>query len=257
MGVQPIPVVERVMARIRTIKPEFFTSEDVVSLSAFARLLYIALWCEADREGRMRWKPATFKMRYFPADAVDIDGLCAEVVNRGLVRLYGDGYAVIPTFTDHQHVNPRESKSLLPVPEFIDLHASVTRDDASLTHREEGKEGKEGKERKEAPADPGGSSLSQDFDSPASHAPPDPNGSAGPSHAAESDPVKEIFDLGVSILTRSGHPERSARTLIGRLRKLRTDEEAASILVAAKATTDPAAYIVKATQPKPRRVQLC
>lgn len=241
------------MARIRTIKPEFFTSEDVVSLSAFARLLYVALWCEADREGRMRWKPATFKIRYFPADAVDIEGLCAEIVGRGLVRLYGDGLAVIPTFTDHQHVNPRESKSLLPVPNFVDLHASFTRDDASVTHREEGKEGKE---RKEAHADPGGSSHSPDS---ASQAPPDEF--AGASLAAgddfDPDPVKEIFDLGVNILTRSGHPERSARTLIGRLRKLRTDEEAASILVAAKAATDPAAYIVKAIQPKPRRVQLC
>ena len=45
------------MARIRTIKPEFFTSEDIVALSPLARLLFIALWCEADREGRLVWKP--------------------------------------------------------------------------------------------------------------------------------------------------------------------------------------------------------
>ena len=41
------------MARIRTIKPDFFTSEDIVGLTPEARLLYIALWCEADREGRL------------------------------------------------------------------------------------------------------------------------------------------------------------------------------------------------------------
>jgi hypothetical protein len=104
------------MARIRTIKPEFFTSEDVVALSAFARLLYIALWCEADKEGRLVWKPKTFKMRYFPADAVDAEALCKELTDSGLVVLYGDGYAYIPTFKAHQHINPRESASQLPEP---------------------------------------------------------------------------------------------------------------------------------------------
>ena len=67
------------MARIRTIKPEFFTSEDIVSLSPLARLLYQATWCEADKEGRLQWKPGTFKLRYFPADECDILALCEEL----------------------------------------------------------------------------------------------------------------------------------------------------------------------------------
>lgn len=105
------------MARIRTIKPEFFTSEDIVSLSPLARLLYVALWCEADKEGRLVWKPLTFKLRYLPADDCDIKALCQEIVDRGLVRLYGDGYAYIPAFAAHQHINPRESASQLPEPD--------------------------------------------------------------------------------------------------------------------------------------------
>lgn len=104
------------MARIRTIKPEFFTSEDIVSLSPLARILYIALWCEADKEGRMVWKPATFKLRYMPGDECDIQALCTEILNRDLVRLYGDGFAFIPSFAAHQHINPRESASQLPEP---------------------------------------------------------------------------------------------------------------------------------------------
>lgn len=104
------------MARIRTIKPEFFTSEDIVALSAFARLLYQGLWCEADREGRLRWRPLTFKMRYLPADDVDIKSLCDELLAQGLVVLYGDGLAYIPSFTRHQHINPREAASVLPAP---------------------------------------------------------------------------------------------------------------------------------------------
>ena len=104
------------MARISTIKPEFFTSEDIVNLSPLARLLYIAIWCEADKEGRLVWKPMTFKLRYFPGDNCDIQAMCAEIVNSGLVWLYGEGYAVIPAFKAHQHINPRESASQLPEP---------------------------------------------------------------------------------------------------------------------------------------------
>lgn len=104
------------MARIRTIKPEFFTSEDIVSLSPLARLLYVALWCEADKEGRMVWKPATFKLRYLPGDSTDVQALCQELVDAGLIVLYGEGYAYIPSFKSHQHINPRESDSQLPEP---------------------------------------------------------------------------------------------------------------------------------------------
>lgn len=104
------------MARIRTIKPEFFTSESIVSLSPFARLLYIALWCEADKEGRLAWKPKTFKMRYLPGDSCDIYALCNEIVGANMVKLYGDGLAWIPGFAKHQHVNPRESSSTFPAP---------------------------------------------------------------------------------------------------------------------------------------------
>ena len=131
------------MARIRTIKPEFFTSEDIVSLCPMARLLYIALWCEADREGRMQWKPRTFKIRYFPADDCDIESLCSALTSRNLVKLYGDGLANIPQFQRHQHINPRESQSLLPVPD-----ASGTRGSRVSTRASTVSDAQVGKERK-------------------------------------------------------------------------------------------------------------
>lgn len=140
------------MARIRTIKPEFFTSEDIVSLSPLARLLYVALWCEADREGRMAWKPRTFKIRYLPADSCDVEALCAEITAAGLVVLYGEGLAYIPAFARHQHVNPRESASTLPVPD-----ASPTRDsrdsDVQVGKERKGREGKEEEQSASATAD--------------------------------------------------------------------------------------------------------
>jgi hypothetical protein len=140
------------MARIRTVKPEFFTSDDICPLSPSARLLYIGLWCEADREGRMVWTPRGFKRRYLPDDQCDIDALCRELLDRDLVRLYGEGLAYIPTFSTHQHVNPRETPSRLPEPPPVP-HASRRVTDASphasspVSDAQGGREGK-GKERK-------------------------------------------------------------------------------------------------------------
>lgn len=141
------------MARIRTIKPEFFTSEDIVGLSPLARLLYIAVWCEADKEGRLTWKPMTFKLRYFPGDNCDIQALCKELVDGGMVKLYGDGLAYVPQFGKHQHVNPRESASILPSPE--QSRVSTRRDASARVNSgidpQVGREGK-GKEGNEADA---------------------------------------------------------------------------------------------------------
>jgi hypothetical protein len=158
------------MARIRTIKPEFFTSEDIVGMTPYARLLYIAMWCEADKEGRLAWKPKTFKMRYLPADSINIDELCQEIVSAGLVVLYGDGLAYIPSFNKHQHINPRESASTLPDP-----HASTTRQprvnhapvtvESTVSDAQVGREGKGKISTRDASSTPDGVSDSvwQDF----------------------------------------------------------------------------------------------
>lgn len=140
------------MARIRTIKPEFFTSEDITSMTPLARLFYVALWCEADREGRLEWKPGTFKLRYLPGDDCDVPDLAGELMERGLILLYevdGKKYAEIPTFTEHQVINNRESDSRIPA-RVTD--ASPTRE-SGREGRKEGK-GKEGREGVGSPAAP-------------------------------------------------------------------------------------------------------
>lgn len=133
------------MARIRTIKPEFFTSEDIVSMTPLARLFYVSLWCESDRMGRLEWKPGTFKMRYLPGDNCDVSELAQELISKGLIVLYqanGKTYAEIPTFTEHQVINNRESDSTIP--QRV-INASSTR--APRVKAEgKGREGKEGKE---------------------------------------------------------------------------------------------------------------
>lgn len=129
------------MARIRTVKPEFFTSESVLSVSPLARLFFIGLWCEADREGRLKWKPKTLKFRYLPGDSVNIEKLCAELEDAKMITTYTidkNDYCEIPSFKSHQVINNREKESELP-----------SRDSDASTTRESGrKEGREGRERK-------------------------------------------------------------------------------------------------------------
>ena len=149
------------MARIRTIKPEFFTSEDIVALSPLARLFYVSLWCESDREGRLSWRPGTLKMRYLPGDNCDVDLLAQELIDAELIVLYqveGKTYAEIPTFKNHQVINNRESESIIP--------ARVA--DASARVKAEGRKEGKGRERKEGMDDrsPNGSRLPQDWTLP-------------------------------------------------------------------------------------------
>lgn len=132
------------MARIRSIKPEFFTSADIVSLTPLARLFFISLWCEADREGRLSWNLSTLKLRYFPGDNCDLGELANELIDAGLVTPYeaeGKPYAEIPTFKQHQVINNREAESVIP-PRACD--APSTRESGVSG---EGKEGREGKGR--------------------------------------------------------------------------------------------------------------
>lgn len=146
------------MARIRTIKPEFFTSSDIVSITPLARLFYISLWCESDREGRLDWKPKTFKLRYFPGDNCEIDDMAKELIAAGLIILYevnGEQLAEIPTFKSHQVINNREAESQKP---SRVNHASTTRESGDQA---EGKEGREGKGRKEGENPPDGGCVLQ------------------------------------------------------------------------------------------------
>lgn len=130
------------MARIRTIKPEFFTSSDILELTPLSRLFYIALWCEADREGYLNWNPKTLKYRYLPSDSVDVESIALELTSAGLIKILvdeeGKEIAVIPSFKNHQVINNREADSVI---------ASRVKG-ASARVKAEGREGKEGRERK-------------------------------------------------------------------------------------------------------------
>lgn len=212
------------MARIRTIKPEFFTSEDIVSLTPLARVFYIALWCEADREGRLDWKPGTLKMRYLPGDNCEVNELAAELIDAGLIVLYeveGKRYAEIPTFKTHQVINNRESESTRPSRHF----------DASSRVKAERKEGREGEgKEKEGKAEAIAS------------------GAGAPPKSPEQLTKDELWSAGKSLLMAADMPKAQCGTFVGKLVK---DYGDAVVIDAVRAAVvarpaDPAEYL-KAT----------
>lgn len=108
------------MARIRTVKPEFWTDEKVVELGPWARLLFLGMLNFSDDAGRMVHSPRRIKMQILPADSVSIPELLKELDAMGFVQFYavkGVEYLQIVNFNKHQKIN-HPSKTLLPGPEL-------------------------------------------------------------------------------------------------------------------------------------------
>lgn len=59
------------------------------------------------------------------------------------------------------------------------------------------------------------------------------------------DPVKTLFDLGVSLLCQANHDEREARSMVGRWRAKVGDDRLRQILMAAFDKTDPLGWVEK------------
>jgi hypothetical protein len=79
------------MARIRTVKPEFWTSEQVVECSTTARLLFIGMWNFCDDGGNHPASIKSIKMQVFPGDDISfsqIGGMIDELLGAGLIIKY-------------------------------------------------------------------------------------------------------------------------------------------------------------------------
>ncbi len=109
------------MARIRSIKPEFWSSEQITDCSVNARLLFIGLWNFADDRGRMPFKPKQIKATIFPADdftVQDVQGWLSELCVNRLIKLYdyeNERYLYV-TGWHHQKIN-RPQRAKYPDPE--------------------------------------------------------------------------------------------------------------------------------------------
>lgn len=98
------------MARIRTIKPEFWTSEQVAECSPMARLLFIGMWNFCDDAGVHPDSAMRLKMEVFPADPIDaqeVENLLGELIDAGLIRRFsaqGKSYIAV-TGWHHQKID--------------------------------------------------------------------------------------------------------------------------------------------------------
>ena len=104
------------MARIRTIKPQFWLNEELGTIPRDARLLYIGLWNLADDRGVFEWKPGQIKIQIFPYDT-DISTKNIEkwlenlqkILNITKFKEDGKDYGYIIMFSKHQEIK-RPSK---------------------------------------------------------------------------------------------------------------------------------------------------
>lgn len=111
------------MARIRSIKPEFFQHEALYDAERESglplRIAFAGLWTVADKAGRFEWRPRQLKLNVLPYDECDFSAVLSALESGGFVLRYvvdGKLYGCIPSWEKHQHINVREPSSSIPGP---------------------------------------------------------------------------------------------------------------------------------------------
>lgn len=107
------------MARIRTIKPEFFRHEGLQDLEInhakeYPMLVFAGLWTLSDKEGRFEWRPRQIKLDILPFLKFDMDQTLKLLSDNGFIEKYevdGKHYGLIPSFSDHQRITGKEAQS--------------------------------------------------------------------------------------------------------------------------------------------------
>jgi hypothetical protein len=138
------------VARIRTIKPDYWTDERVGECSVSARLLFIACWNFADDYGGLDRSSKQLKAQAFPYDAIDCEPLVQELLGGGLLVEYvkdGKTYLHIKGFRKHQKVE-KPAKPRIPVyDDSFNSRGVLTEPSPTSSGLFLGREGKGTKER--------------------------------------------------------------------------------------------------------------
>lgn len=215
------------MARIRSIKPEFWTDEKVVSLPPLARLFFIGLWNFADDEGRGEYSPARLKMQILPADSADPSELLGAIRRNSMIVVYeveNKEYFQIVNFHKHQKVDARRPSRLPPPPSCADPRRIAP------TDRDMDRE----KDR---------SSVSNETDAQTA------------SRVVEFPDARTVlFSDGLqAISAMTGKPPQSCRGLLGRWLKQAGDDAAVVMATIRRATAnrvaEPVAWIERSLKP--------
>lgn len=135
------------MARIRTIKPEFWTSEQIVSCSREARLLFIGLWNFSDDAGIHPKSYKRLKMEVFPGDDCteqDLQHWMNELIAGGLIIEYlieQKYYWQVTGWKNHQKIDkptyrhPSPHAAHAKFDEFSSNSQLIIDEDSSNAHR--------------------------------------------------------------------------------------------------------------------------
>jgi hypothetical protein len=124
------------MARARSIKPGFFTNEDLAELTPLARLLFAGLWTIADRDGRLEDRPKRIKNQVLPYDDCNIDDLLECLAEGNFIVRYAHPsgrFISIPTWRKHQNPHGKEAASTIPAPSQTDASTDNSGADRALT----------------------------------------------------------------------------------------------------------------------------
>lgn len=147
------------MARIRTIKPDYWTSDRVGECSPTARLLFIATWNFADDEGGLDRSAKQLKAQAFPYDQIDCEPLIQELLKVGLLVEYeanGKKYLHIKGFGVHQKIE-KKARARFPIyKESMRTHRGVGEESGSSAVSSLEGNGMEWKGTKEGAASPPG-----------------------------------------------------------------------------------------------------
>lgn len=130
------------MARIRSIKPEFFTSLAIADQTPERRLTFIGLWTHVDDEGRCVDDARLIKAAVWPLDdrtAADIEADLQALTEASLITRYTLNqrrYLAVTNWQEHQRIN-RPTPSKLPSPETGVKSTSTCGDESSVSsHRQ-------------------------------------------------------------------------------------------------------------------------
>lgn len=116
------------MARIRTIKPEFFRHEGLQDLEAanpgkHVMLTFAALWGHCDKAGRFEWRPRTLKLDILPFLDFDMRETLETLRRAGFILKYvidGKEYGEINSFEKHQRISGKEAQEPEKYPEPVE-----------------------------------------------------------------------------------------------------------------------------------------
>lgn len=105
--------------RARNVKPGFFKNEILADCDPLARILFAGLWCMADREGRLEYRPKRIKAEVLPYDNCNVEKLITQLSSKYFIRLYSvnnENYIEILNFRKHQNCHIKEAVSTIPAP---------------------------------------------------------------------------------------------------------------------------------------------